>query len=112
MKISKIIFANVSGVKDYKRLEKLAQAYEKAKASNIAKPSSHRVKEMDKLKAEIQKLMPDVEEGLNRVVSIYAGAVKEMGENNATYGQDDTKSFYNELIRMQENVAKYKKMVE
>lgn len=111
MKASKVIFANLSGVKEYKRLEKLARTYEKLKAENEAKPNQHKAKSMDKLKTEINYLMPDVEYDLNRIMKVYGNAVGEMTEDNEVYSKDNVSSFFTELERMKENVARYKQMV-
>jgi ribosomal protein L18E len=110
-KISKVIFANLSGIKDYRKLEKLVKSYEKLKAENAAKPNPHTAKRMEKLKAEIAFLMPDAEEGMKRIMEIYGSAINEMAEDNAVYGKRDTASFLEELKKMQENINLYKQVV-
>lgn len=114
-KTSKLVFENFSAVKDFKKFEKLAKTYEKIKTANSLKPNPHKAKELAKLKEKILPLIPEIEEGLARIIKVYGDArkeLKETNENSIIYKQEDINSFYEELLKIQESTTNYKKMVE
>jgi cell fate (sporulation/competence/biofilm development) regulator YmcA (YheA/YmcA/DUF963 family) len=106
MKVAKIVFGNFAGIKDYQKLEKIYNRYDKIKTN------PGKTKEIEKLKAEIKILIPTVEEGINRIVDIYKTSYQDMKENNAVYTTTSAQSFYDELLKIKENILNYKKEVE
>lgn len=112
MKVSKIVFGNVSGVKDFRRLEKLINIYGDLKRKNEIKPKPNLSKKVEKIKAEINELMPEVEEELNRLLNIYGGAMNEMAEDNVIYSTETAKGFMNEIKKMQSSLLEYKDKVK
>lgn len=107
-KTSKIIFGNLNGIKDYKKLEKLAQAATKLQAKP---PSRQKDKKLASLRQEMKELIPEVESGLERVISIYAAAEAAMETGNEIYTKDTAKSFLDELKSMKQSTENYKKEV-
>jgi hypothetical protein len=103
-KISKIIFGNMAGIRDFKKLEKLTQQYQKAKSKNNLKSTA-------KLKTEVEKLIPDTSEELSRLYSIYSDAAKELTQETFAYGIDDANSLIKEIERMKNQLEEYKKLI-
>jgi F0F1-type ATP synthase membrane subunit b/b' len=110
--VSKLVFGNLAGVIDYKKLEKLAVKYDKIRAENTAKPNKHKDKEIQKLKEEMQQVIPETEEELDRIISAYGDSLNNMSEDNEIYTKVAAKSFVSEIEKMRKSIEDYKKMVE
>ena len=111
-KVSKMVFANLSGIRDHRSLEKMAAAYGKLKAEQAKKPNPHVLKKLERLKEEINQLMPEAEQGLARILKVYEDATKDIGDDNITYTKQDVNTIVDEVKKMQADLANYKKLVE
>ena len=93
MRMAKIIFENLSGVKDYKKIVKLYAEYEKARERTNQK-------KMQILSDEIKKEFADALEGLQRISKIYSDAENEIKENTPLYTTAQIKSFSQQAQEM------------
>lgn len=94
----------MSGIKDFKRLEKLSQQYQKAKSKN-------NFKLMAKLKPEVEKLIPETLEELTFLYNIYYDATKEMTSESFAYGTNDANTLIKEIERMKNQTEEYKRLI-
>lgn len=102
MNVSKLLFKNLHGVKDFVKLESLYGRYEKIKVKNNPKA-------IEKSKADILALLPNIEEEIKRVVTIYSAGLEEMKEDTPIYTTTNAKSFLEELKSIQDRIAEIKK---
>ncbi|MEM4098118.1 MAG: hypothetical protein QXS81_05485 [Candidatus Micrarchaeaceae archaeon] len=105
IKASDLVFKGLSPVNDMKALRKLVERYTHAKTKNNAK-------EMEKCKAEISKLIPNMEESLSRIIAIYSSAVDELAKSNdqdsKLYTEEQSKSYLRLLYEIKAEMEKIK----
>ena len=102
IKAADLLFGKMSGVADYKKIEKLMKIY------NKIKDNPKKTKELDKIKGQLNILFPQTEPELERILETYNKSKEDMKDDNEVYSIEQANSFVSQLTTMKNTEGQLK----